>query len=38
MEGGSQDMNRLREKYNNEVVPKLIDKYKYTSVMEFPKL
>ena len=28
MEGGSQDMNRLREKYNKEVVPKLIDKYK----------
>ena len=31
-------MNRLREKYNNEVVPKLVEKYKYTSVMEVPKL
>lgn len=31
-------MNRLREKYKNEVVPKLVEKYKYTSVMEVPKL
>ena len=31
-------MNRLREKYNKEVVPKLVEKYKYTSVMEVPKL
>ena len=31
-------MNRLREKYNKEVVPKLVEKYNYTSVMEVPKL
>ena len=31
-------MNRLREKYNKEVVPKLIDKYNYSSVMEVPKI
>ena len=31
-------MNRLKEKYKNEVVSSLMDKYKYTSVMEVPKL
>jgi len=31
-------MNRLSEKYNKEVVPKLVEKYKYTSVMQAPKL
>ena len=31
-------MNRLREKYNKEVVPKLIDQYNYSSVMEVPKI
>ena len=31
-------MNRLKEKYKNEVVSSLIDKYKYTSIMEVPKL
>ena len=31
-------MNRLKEKYNNEIVPSLRDKYNYASVMEVPKL
>ena len=31
-------MNRLKEKYKNEVIPSLMDKYKYPSIMEVPKL
>ena len=31
-------MNRLKEKYLNEVVPSLKEKYNYKSVMEVPKL
>ncbi len=31
-------MNRLKEKYLNEVVPSLMNKYKYKSIMEVPKL
>ena len=31
-------MNRLKEKYNKEVIPSLMDKYKYPSIMEVPKL
>ena len=31
-------MNRLKEKYLNEVVPSLMKKYNYKSVMEVPKL
>ena len=31
-------MNRLREKYVNEIVPNLTKKYNYTSIMEVPKL
>ena len=31
-------MNSLSEKYNKEVVPKLVEKYNYTSVMQVPKL
>ncbi len=31
-------MNRLKEKYRKEVVPSLMDKYKYPSIMEVPKL
>jgi large subunit ribosomal protein L5 len=31
-------MNRLKEKYNNEIVPSLKEKYNYVSVMEVPKL
>ena len=31
-------MNRLREKYVNEIVPNLTKKYNYTSVMQAPKL
>ncbi len=30
--------NRLKEKYVNEIVPNLIKKYNYSSVMEVPKL
>lgn len=31
-------MNRLKEKYSNEVVPSLMSKYNYKSIMEVPKL
>ena len=31
-------MNRLKEKYLNEIVPSLREKYNYTSSMEVPKL
>ena len=31
-------MNRLKEKYNKEIVPALTEKYGYTSVMNVPKL
>ncbi|HHW35796.1 MAG TPA: 50S ribosomal protein L5 [Bacillales bacterium] len=31
-------MNRLKEKYNKEVVPALVSKFNYTSVMQAPKL
>lgn len=31
-------MNRLKEKYLNEVVPSLMGKYNYKSIMEVPKL
>ena len=31
-------MNRLREKYNNEVKNELMKKFNYTSVMEIPKI
>ena len=31
-------MNRLKEKYNNEIIPSLREKYGYKSVMETPKL
>ena len=31
-------MNRLKEKYLNEVVSSLMNKYNYKSVMEVPKL
>ena len=31
-------MNRLKEKYVNEIVPNLTKKYNYSSVMEVPKL
>ena len=31
-------MNRLKEKYNNEIVKELMSKYNYKSTMEVPKL
>ena len=31
-------MNRLKEKYNKEVVPALIEKFEYKSVMQAPKV
>lgn len=31
-------MNRLKEKYLNEVIPSLKEKYNYTTVMEVPKI
>lgn len=31
-------MNRLKEKYNKEIVPSLMKKYNYSSAMEIPKL
>ncbi|MEY8371636.1 50S ribosomal protein L5 [Aerococcaceae bacterium 50-4] len=30
--------NRLQEKYKNEVVPAMIDKFNYSSIMQAPKL
>lgn len=31
-------MNRLKEKYANEIVPSLVEKFNYSSVMAVPKL
>ena len=31
-------MNRLKEKYDKEIVPSLVEKYKYKNAMEAPKL
>ena len=31
-------VNRLKEKYTNEVVPALTEKFNYTSVMAVPKV
>lgn len=31
-------MSRLKEKYTNEVVDKLIEKFKYTNIMQVPKI
>ena len=31
-------MNRLKEKYDNEIVKTLVEKFDYTSVMEVPKI
>ncbi|WLR50973.1 50S ribosomal protein L5 [Bacillus tianshenii] len=31
-------MNRLKEKYQSEVVPSLVEKFNYSSVMQAPKL
>ena len=31
-------MNRLKEKYTKEIVPSMMEKYKYTTVMNVPKL
>lgn len=31
-------MNHLKEKYTKEIVPSMMEKYKYTSVMNVPKL
>jgi len=31
-------MNRLKERYNKEIVPSLIKKHNYTTIMEVPKL
>ena len=31
-------MNRLKEKYSKEVVPSLMDKFNYSSIMEAPKV
>src|SRR5699024_12038359 len=30
--------NRLQEKYKNEVVPSMIEKFNYSSIMQAPKL
>ncbi len=30
--------SRLKEKYQNEVVPALMERFQYSSVMEAPKL
>ena len=31
-------MNRLNQKYNDEIVKKLMEKFNYSPVMECPKL
>ena len=31
-------MNRLSEKYKKDIIPKLMEKYNYTSIMQVPKL
>ena len=31
-------MNRLQEKYTNDVVPQLMKDFGYTSIMEVPKI
>ena len=31
-------MNRLQEKYNNEIVPTMIEKFGYKNIMQVPKL
>ncbi|MGS3303521.1 50S ribosomal protein L5, partial [Escherichia coli] len=31
-------MNRLKEKYLNEVTPAMVEKFNYTSVMQTPKV
>lgn len=31
-------MNRLKEKYSQEIVPSLVEKFNYSSVMAVPKL
>ena len=31
-------MNRLKEKFNNEIIPALVSKFNYTSVMQVPKI
>ena len=31
-------MNRLQEKYSNEIVPSLREKYNYKSISELPKI
>ena len=31
-------MNRLQEKYNNEIVPAMIEKFGYKNIMQVPKL
>jgi large subunit ribosomal protein L5 len=38
MEGGIEMAPRLKEKYKNEVVNALMEKFKYESVMEVPKI
>jgi large subunit ribosomal protein L5 len=31
-------MNRLQERYNSEITPSLVEKFKYTSIMQVPKI
>ena len=31
-------VNRLKEKYDNEIVPSLMEKFNYTSIMQAPKV
>lgn len=38
MKGGTTMTSRLREKYKNEVVPALMEKFKYDNIMQVPKL
>ena len=31
-------VNRLKEKYTNEIVPSLMEKFNYSSIMQAPKV
>ena len=31
-------MNRLKERYTKEIVPSLMEKFEYTSIMQAPKI
>jgi large subunit ribosomal protein L5 len=38
MRGGKGMASRLKEKYNNEVIPALLERFQYENIMEVPRL